>query len=187
MKGIISNINRRENEPYHDVCLAMGICRPAKMDYIVEKCTEIGVSSFEFYYSEKSYAKIKEDLSSARKISRLRRIMIAAVKQSRRSIFPSISEFRTFSEILTLSENYDCRLLAEQDESPLPLERAMEQARHCKKIILMVGPESGLSNDEIEAASNAGFKPVSLGPRRLRAETAGIIFPAMVMHHLGDL
>ncbi|MEE9555309.1 MAG: RsmE family RNA methyltransferase [candidate division Zixibacteria bacterium] len=187
VKGIISNITRLENEPYHDICLAMGVCRPAKMDHIVEKCTEIGVSSFEFYYSEKSYSKIKKNLSSTRKVSRLRRIITAAAKQSKRSILPSVAEFKTYSEIVALSDKFDLSLAAVCRDSAKPIEKVIDKSGNSKKILLLVGPESGFSDDEIETASNAGFKTVSLGPRRLRAETAGIIFPTIVLNHLGDL
>lgn len=187
IKGIISNVTRLENEPFHNICLAMGVCRPAKMDYIVEKCTEIGVSSFEFYYSEKSYSKIKEDLSSARKVSRLRRIITAAAKQSKRSILPSVGEFKTYSEIVAISDNFDLSLVAVCHDSAKPVEKAIDKSGNSKKILLLVGSESGFSNDEIETAMNAGFKMVGLGPRRLRAETAGIIFPTLVLNHLGDL
>lgn len=185
--GIISSTVRLENEPFHHICLAMGICRPAKMDYIVEKGTEIGVSSFLFYYSEKSYSKIKEDLSSVRKISRLRRLITAAVKQSGRSVIPSVGGFKTFTEILALAPDYDISLAATIHAESRPIERILPKSHELKKILLLVGPESGLSDDEIESARSAGFLPVSLGPRRLRAETAGIIFPSLVLDHLGDL
>lgn len=187
VKGLISNITRLENEPFHHVCLAMGICRPAKMDFIVEKCTEIGVSSFLFYYSEKSYSQIKEDLSSARKVSRLRRIIRAAAKQSRRTIIPSVDEFKTFSEILGLSGGYDVSLAAILSDSAKPLEQAIERSHEKKKVLLLVGPESGLSDDEIDSSGAAGFIPVRLGPRRLRAETAGVVFPTLVLNYLGDV
>jgi len=187
IKGIISSTTRLENEPFHDICLAMGVCRPAKMDYIVEKCTEIGVSSFEFYYSEKSYARIREDLSSTRKISRLRRIIIAAVKQSRRSVIPKAAEFKTFTEILALSEKFDLSLAAVIHSSAAPIEKAIRKTHETKRILLLVGPESGLSDGEVDSARSAGFLPVSLGPRRLRAETAAVVFPTLVLNHLGDL
>jgi 16S rRNA (uracil1498-N3)-methyltransferase len=187
ISGIVSNVTRLENEPYHHICLAMGICRPAKMDYIVEKGTEIGVSSFEFYYSEKSYAKIKEDLSSARKVSRLRRIITAAAKQSKRTLLPSVNEFKTYSEILALAGDFDLSLVAMERDPARPIEKTVGKSHEMKKILLLVGPESGLSDDEVDSALSSGFQPTSLGPRRLRAETAGVIFPALVLSHLGDI
>lgn len=187
IKGIVSNITRLENEPFHHVCLAMGICRPAKMDYIVEKGTEIGVSSFEFFYSEKSYAKTKEDLASARKISRLQRIIEAAVKQSKRTLIPQVSKFKTFAEILEISTDFDLALAATIGHNAKPLDDAVDKSRQLKKVIALVGPESGLTDHETEIAIARGFLPISMGTRRLRTETAGIVFPALILNHLGDL
>lgn len=187
VEGLVTNVTRLENEPFHSVTLAMGICRPAEMDLIVEKGTEIGVSSFAFYYSEKSYARAKEDLSSARKISRLKRVARAAAKQSKRSIMPAMAPFAIYTEILGLKDAHDQSLMATQHESSRPLEFVLNKSPDSKKILLLVGPPSGLSDDETKTAIESGFVPVRLGPRRLRAETSGLVFPAIVLHSLGDL
>jgi 16S rRNA (uracil1498-N3)-methyltransferase len=187
VKAIISNVTRLENEPHIDLTLAMGICRPAKMDDVVEKGTETGVSSFLFYYSEKSYARYKDEVSSKSKSSRLKRVVKAAVKQSRRSLIPEISDFVLYTEILLEKKNYDLALVAESSSQSKSVDEVVAQSPDIKKIILIVGPESGLTDDEFDMAVEAGFKPVSLGMRRLRAETAGIIFPALVLNRLGDL
>jgi 16S rRNA (uracil1498-N3)-methyltransferase len=185
--GLISNVTRLENEPFHHITLAMGICRPSKMDLIVEKGTEIGVSSFIFYYSEKSYLKIKGDSSSVRRISRLQKIVRAAAKQSKRSVIPSVMQFKTFAETLGVRGDYDRSLLADSSISSRTIEQAVRKSHDLKKLLLLIGPESGLTDDEISLAIDAGFSPVRLGPRRLRAETAGVIFPTLVLNYLGDL
>jgi 16S rRNA (uracil1498-N3)-methyltransferase len=185
--GIIANTSRLENEPFYNITLAQGICRPNKMDEIVEKGTEVGVSGFIFYYSDKGYSRQTEDSSSTKKTSRLVRIARAAAKQSKRSIIPNITEFVTFGELLSLRKDYDLALVAHQDVSSKPIEHYLEEIAAIRKILLLVGPESGLSESEFEACLNAGFMPVGLGPRRLRTETAAMIFPALILHQLGDL
>lgn len=187
VKGLISNVTRLENEPFHSVTLAMGICRPSKTDFIVEKGTEIGVASFVFYYSEKSYLKVEGNSSSVRKISRLKKIARAAAKQSRRSIIPSVAQFKTFAETLDISGDFDLCLIAESNRSSKTMEQTIRKSHDLKRLLLLVGPESGFTDDEISSAIDAGFLPVRLGPRRLRAETAGVIFPTLVFNHLGDL
>ena len=187
VEGLVSNVTRLENEPFHNITLAMGICRPAEMDLIVEKGTEIGVSSFIFYYSEKSYARAREDLSSSRKISRLKRVVRAAVKQSKRSVIPAIAPFGIYTEIMALNDDHDQSLIAALNESSKPMESVLDRSPDSKRILLLVGPPSGLSDDETRIAIDSGFVPVRLGPRRLRAETAGLVFPAMVLLSLGDL
>jgi len=187
VKAIISNVTRLENEPHIDLTLAMGICRPAKMDDVVERGAETGVSSFLFYYSEKSYARYKDEVSSKNKSSRLKRVVKAAVKQSRRSLIPEIQDFALYTEILPKAKNFDLALVAESSPQSRPVDQVIVQSPDIKKIILLVGPESGLTDEEFDMAVEAGFKPVSLGTRRLRAESAGIIFPALVLNRLGDL
>ena len=187
IRGLISNVTRLENEPFHNVTLAMGICRPSRMDFIVEKGTEIGVSSFIFYYSEKSYLKIKVDSSSVRRISRLKKIVRAAAKQSKRSVIPSVTQFKTFAETLGIKGEFDLSLMAISNRSSRTMEQAVQKSHDLKKLLLLVGPESGFTDDEISSAIDAGFSPVKLGPRRLRAETAGVLFPTLVLNHLGDL
>lgn len=187
VRGLISNVTRLENEPFHNVTLAMGICRPSRMDFIVEKGTEIGVSSFIFYYSEKSYLKIKGDSSSVRRIARLKKIVRAAAKQSKRSVIPSVMQFKTFAETLGIKGEFDLSLIANSSRSSRTMEQAVQKSHDLKKMLLLVGPESGFTDDEISLAIETGFLPVRLGPRRLRAETAGVLFPTLVLNHLGDL
>ncbi len=187
VKGLISNVTRLENEPFHNITLAMGICRPSKMDFIVEKGTEIGVASFVFYYSEKSYLKAEGDSSLVRKISRLKKIARAAAKQSKRSVIPSVAQFKTFAETLGINGDFDLCLIAVSSKSSRTIEQTIQKSHDLKRLLLLVGPESGLTDDEISSAVDAGFLPVRLGPRRLRAETAGVIFPTLVFNHLGDL
>jgi 16S rRNA (uracil1498-N3)-methyltransferase len=187
VKAIISNITRLENEPFHNITLAMGICRPAKMDEIVEKGVEIGVSSFMIFYSDKSYVKLTEEKTAAKRISRLKRITLAAVKQSKRSLIPKFHEPLTFTELIKKVGGFDLSLIAEKHQTSKSLAEYKFISSEFKDVLLVVGPESGLSGEEVDLAVKMGIKPVSLGQRRLRAETAGMIFPALVLNHLGDL
>lgn len=187
IRGRITSITRLDNEPFYQITLAHGICRPNKMDEIVEKGTELGINSFIFYYSDKGYAKMLENSSPERKISRLNRIIRAAVKQSKRTVIPQVGEFVSLHEILRRKNDYDLSLFAIQHENARTLDCYLDRSRDIKRILLLVGPESGYSEDEEAACLGSGILPVSLGPRRLRTETAGIIFPALVLSYLGDL
>jgi 16S rRNA (uracil1498-N3)-methyltransferase len=187
VKGLISNVTRLENEPHIDITLAMGICRPARMDEVVEGSTELGVSSFLFYFSEKSYLHEYDDNSVKRKITRLKRITRSAAKQSLRSVIPEIHDFVMFNDVIKLSVEYDIALVAESKSGSRPVDESVTPSTDTKKILLLIGPESGLTDDEYDSAVEYGFRPVNLGIRRLRAEIAGIIFPALVLNRLGDL
>jgi 16S rRNA (uracil1498-N3)-methyltransferase len=184
---MISSITRLENEPFAQITLAQGLCRPAKMDDIIERGTEIGVVSFCFYYSEKAYSRMMVEPGTARRIIRLERVARAAAKQSKRSLIPSVEPLAPYGDILKMRIEFDLALVAAIDPKARPLGDQLGGAANAKKILLLVGPESGLTDEETESAINAGFLPVSFGPRRLRTETAGIIFPALVLNYLGDL
>jgi 16S rRNA (uracil1498-N3)-methyltransferase len=185
--ALISSVTRLENEPFCQITLAQGLCRPNKMDEIVEKGTETGVSSFIFFFSEKGYCSMPDGSSSARKVARLRRIARAAAKQCKRSLIPTIRELMTFSEVLSLKNEFDLALLATRGPSSKSVEYYFGDSAVFKKILLLVGPESGLSDDEINACLGRGLLPTSLGARRLRAETAAMIFPALVLNRLGEI
>ena len=187
VKGIISNVTRLENEPYIDITLAMGICRPGKMDEVVERSTELGVSSFLFFFSGKSYLREYDENSVKRKITRLKKIARAAAKQSLRSVIPEILDFVMFNDIIKLSIEYDMALVAESKPGSKAVDETISPSANTKKLLLLIGPESGLTDDEYDTAVEYGFRPVNLGIRRLRAETVGIIFPALVLNRLGDL
>lgn len=187
VNAIISAVTRLENEPFCQITLAQGICRPSKMDEIVEKGTETGVSSFIFFYSDKGYSKMQSQSFSSGKTTRLKRIARAAAKQCKRSLIPAIGEFLPFRQVLDLRSEHDLSLFAEAGPSSRTVEHYLNPSSSVKRILLLVGPESGLSDDEVAACLEKGFLPTSLGPRRLRAETAAMIFPALVLHHLGEI
>jgi 16S rRNA (uracil1498-N3)-methyltransferase len=185
ISGIIAATTRLENEPFYQITLAQGLCRQGKMDDIVEKGTELGVASFVFFYSEKGY--MNSDDAPHKRLKRLDRVARAAAKQSKRSLIPSVSDPMPFSQMLRLRNQYDLSLAAVFHPDSRPVETYLEDMSAIKRILLAVGPESGCSDVETAACIEYGFLPVSLGPRRLRTETAGIVFPSLVLSRLGDL
>lgn len=183
--GEIINTTRLENEPLTKITLAVGLCRPAKIDFIVEKGTELGISQFIFFVSEKTLADDKIDRSANKKLPRWQKIAAAATKQSLRTIIPEISAIVHFDDILRLPMDYHLSLIADMNHEPENLDRHLKSAP--RDILLLVGPEAGLSNREIKKAIDFGFKLIKLGPRRLRAETAAILFASLVMEKAGEI
>ncbi|MCP4582986.1 MAG: 16S rRNA (uracil(1498)-N(3))-methyltransferase [candidate division Zixibacteria bacterium] len=181
----IIKTTRLENEPLLKLSLAMGLCRPAKIDFIVEKGTEIGVSHFHFFSSEKTLADDYIDRSANKKIARWKKIATAAAKQSLRTIVPQIHPPVAFADILRLPIDYHLSLIADMTHQPSSLDNLFtDQPREA---LILVGPEAGLSAKEIDKALDVGFKPIKLGPRRLRAETAAILFASLVMEKAGEI
>jgi len=181
---IISTV-RLENEPLVKLSLAVGLSRPAKIDYIVEKGTEIGVYRFYFFTSEKTLVEDKLDSPAMRKISRWKKLAVSAAKQSLRTVVPEILPPVHLDEILALADDYELALLADMKATPSSIADLMADSP--REILLMIGPESGLSENEIKRALNAGFRAVKLGPRRLRVETAAVVSATLLMSAAGEL
>jgi len=181
---IISTV-RLENEPLVKLSLAVGISRPAKIDYIVEKGTEIGVNRFYFFTSEKTLIEDKLDSPAIRKISRWNKLAQSAAKQSLRTVIPEILPPVHLDRILALAGDYQLALIADMNTAPSSISDLMADSP--REILLLIGPESGLSESEISRAINAGFKAIKLGPRRLRVETAAVVSAALVMSTAGEL
>lgn len=181
----IISTTRLENEPLLKLSLAVGLCRPAKIDFIIEKGTEIGVSHFHFFSSDKTLADDSLDRSADKKLSRWHNIAVAATKQSLRTIVPKIHPPVKFDNIIQMSIDYHLSLIADMTHEPSSLERLFADSP--REVLLLVGPEAGLTNSEIEKALAADFKPIKLGPRRLRVETAAILFASLVMEKAGEI
>ncbi len=162
---------RKLGEPAVHVTLAQALLKGERFDWLVEKATEIGVTTIIPFTCDRTVA-----ASSPQKLSRWRRVASAAVKQSGRSVIPDIGMSKTFEQILTLGVNCAIRLIAHPGNkalTSLPMENNRRNAT--VRILLVVGPEGGFTNEEIDQAKDQSFQPVSLGPRRLRGETAGIV------------
>ena len=185
VKARIAATIRLENEPHSKITLAIGLCRPAKIDFIIEKGTELGISNFYFFNSENTPLGNDGDGFSSRKLTRWHRLAAAAAKQCLRTVIPEIHPPIKFAELLALKINYDIALMADMGGDSISLSALLNGAR--REILLVVGPESGFTDQELGFARKAGFKPVKIGPRRLRAETAAIVFSALVMAAAGEL
>jgi 16S rRNA (uracil1498-N3)-methyltransferase len=181
----IAETSRMENESLCRITLACGLCRLAKVDFIVEKGTELGVDEFYFFVSNKTLADEISEKSAASKITRWRKLTQSAAKQSLRTIIPEIYPIAKYEDILSLGKKHELSLIAEFGaESKIPLRAVSAKP---SSALLLVGPESGLETQEIELAHQAGFIPFGLGPRRLRAETAAMAFTTIIMSQLGEL
>jgi 16S rRNA (uracil1498-N3)-methyltransferase len=187
LEAKILSRTRMENEPLCRVTLAQAVCRQERMDFLIEKATEIGVSSIIPILTERSIVRVSSPLQRKRKIERWQRIAIAAMKQSLRTVLPEIQDFAEFGHLLTKSGHYDLCLIASLDKSSKNLSECRQLKKGLKDVLLIVGPEAGFTDHELARAKVRGAISVSLGFRRLRAETAGLVFSSLVLHRLADL
>jgi 16S rRNA (uracil1498-N3)-methyltransferase len=187
LQGKILSRIRKENEPDSHITLAQAIGRQERMDFLIEKATEIGVSSIIPIQTERGLVKFGGSTKSRAKMERWRRIAIAGMKQSLRTILPEIENITPFENLLTRIKSYDLTLIASLEKDSKSIRDCEELKRKTRKILLIVGPEAGFSPAELSKVKLQGAIPITLGARRLRAESAGMLFLSLILHHLNEL
>jgi 16S rRNA (uracil1498-N3)-methyltransferase len=182
-------IEKRDHEPAAiRISLAQASLKSKKMDSLIQKATELGITAFIPVETERSIVKIKE--REAGKIERWRKIAHEAAKQSRRSLLPDIHPPRPFSAVL--SESKDSRRFILTEDRGTYLREVLTNPLGNRgfgpapSVLLLVGPEGGWAAAEVKAAHDHGFESVSLGQRVLRAETAALAALALISHFWGD-
>jgi 16S rRNA (uracil1498-N3)-methyltransferase len=161
--------------------LAVAVSKASKLDWVVEKATELGVARIVPFASERTIAAVER---ATGRIDRWRRIASAAAAQSGRARCPEVVAIETFAQLLPLAATHDRSWLFSPGGGP-PLAGPVGGA--VRSVVVVTGPEGGFSTREIAQAIEAGFALASLGPRVLRAETAAIAAVALAQHRWGDL
>jgi len=171
--------NRAESKT--SITLYQGVPKSDKMDFIIQKCVELGVCNIVPVESARCVAKIKD---SDKKRVRWQRIAEEAAKQCGRGIIPQIGIACSFSE--AIKANHDLKIMPYECEEDSNLADALKGASAGADIAIYIGPEGGFEQAEADSAAKAGVKTVTLGPRILRCETAGIATISAVMYDLGE-
>jgi 16S rRNA (uracil1498-N3)-methyltransferase len=170
-----------ERESKLNLTLAQGISRGERMDWVMQKATELGVMRIVPVITERTMVKLDER-QSERKVEHWRGIVIAACEQSGRNRVPEIATPCAFHEVLRSPDEQGKKLLLSPTGSLNARELALSG-----RAMLLVGPEGGLSPAEQELAVAAGFEQVRMGPRVLRTETAAIAALTILQHDFGDI
>ncbi len=185
-EGEIQKCTRYVGEPNNQLTLAQAIPKGNRFDLVVEKCTEIGIAAFIPLLCE--YSIIEE---TSTRISRWKKIAIAAMKQSARSILPEITPAQTIHEVIRKKGLLKLGLIANNGTGARSLSEIFAELKRKstqpKSVIMLIGPEGGFSTNEVTFALENGFSAFSLGPRRLRSDTAGIVASAVLMELMGEL
>lgn len=176
-----------QNEPKLHLTLAICLPKGDKLELIVQKCVELGISKVVVVESERSVSRLEKD-KAADKMARWRRIAAEAAEQSGRAVIPEMTGIIKFSELTALIQETDLAIVAWEEEQDITLKQILQANADAKSALLIIGPEGGLSESEIEIAMLAGAKSVSLGRRVLRSETAAIAACSVVMYEIeGEL
>lgn len=199
-KGIIQEIHQEEalillqeifprEEIEYSIHLIQGIPKIKKMEEIIEKGTEIGIHYFHPVFMKRSYSSLST-LQLQEKRNRWERIARSAIKQSKVFHMPIISEVTTFASFFDhfSASSFDIKLVAYEAERTKNLFSALskgfiEETKE-KHVWLCVGPEGGITDEEIKVLNDHGFCEVTLGKTILRTETAGYFMAGLVQYIL---
>ena len=181
----IQKILPSQSESPLEVTLAQSLLKGEKMDYLIQKATELGVRRVIPFLSSRSIPRLDES-QLFRRQQRWEKIAIEASKQCGRGIIPSVDPLQDYSNLLKNAPNEALRLLLWEKEG-VRLKDFLRGLTEKKEGFFVVGPEGGLSKEEVIQAEQFGFIPVFLGERILRAETVSLCILSILQYEWGDL
>ena len=167
-----------KTEPGINVTLYQAYPKSAKMEEIVQKAVELGAFGIVPFISHRCVKRPEES-------SRLRRVALSAVKQCGRSVLPTVADVLRFDDALKLMKTHDKLIVCWEEERETPLKAAL--SGEAGNIGVVIGPEGGLEVAEVKRMREAGGISVTLGPRIMRTETAGIAVMAAVFYDKGQM
>ena len=177
---IIVNEYIAENRQSHlQLELAIGISRGERMDWVLQKATELGATKITPLITERTEVKLGGERAD-KKMEHWQQILISACEQCQRNLLPELTEPKLFSEWLSECDAELKFVLHHRDNQGLPHEKSPQS------VALLIGPEGGLDDDEIAQAFAHQFSPLTLGPRVLRTETAPVAAISVVQYLWGD-
>lgn len=175
----IGEHHNKESESSLTTELAIGVSRGERMDWVLQKATELGVNRITPVFAERTEVKLKGDRLE-KKMQHWQQIIISACEQCTRNTLPELAPATSALDYI-LSSNSEQKFVLHH--------RTVKQLRDIKKpesVALLIGPEGGLTDEEIKAAEDNGFSPLALGPRVLRTETAPIAALSVLQFVWGD-
>ena len=164
-------------EPEIDVTLYPAILKGDKMEFVVQKCTELGVNAIRPFVSANCECRV-----TAVRVDRLKKIAEEASKQCGRGIIPKICEVIDFSVLVSELSAYDLVVFPYENAKEVDLKSFLRNAPSGNKIAIVVGSEGGFKSEEAEQIESVGATSVSLGSRIMRAETASVAVLSAVMY-----
>jgi len=167
-----------------EIILLQALPEKERMEWIIQKATELGVSAIVPFKSARSIS-LEEREAKQKKAHRWQEVAVKAVQQSRRARVPHVEAYRSFREALNACGGEGLKILLWEKKG----EHLRKVLNHypAKKVYAIVGPEGGLTEEEVSLAKEAGFIPIKLGQRILRTETAAITLVGLLQYELGDL
>ncbi|WP_108669598.1 16S rRNA (uracil(1498)-N(3))-methyltransferase [Peribacillus acanthi] len=175
------------NELPIKVVIASGLPKGDKLEYIVQKGTELGACGFVPFNADRSIVKWDEK-KSQKKLERLQKIAKEAAEQSHRSFLPMIHDSKRLKDLIAFSKEFTHKVVAFEEQAKQgevsAFAKVLQSAQNGDSLLIVFGPEGGLSSIEIDELEKNGFIACGLGPRIMRTETAPLYALAAVSYQL---
>jgi len=169
-----------------NITLLQGIPKSDKLEMIIQKAVELGVSEIIPVKTKRVVVKIDEKKVDT-KVNRWNAIAESAAKQSKRSIIPKVYEPMSIDNALEIVKDFGVKLIPYENADGIDkTRRILDNMDKTKNIAVFIGPEGGFEESEVERIKNSGFEVITLGKRILRTETAGLALLSNIMIRLED-
>ena len=176
-----------KKEPPVHISVAQAMLKEKKMDRLLRHLCELGIARWIPFICERSVP-IPGKKGQSTRSERWYKILQESMKQCQRAMLPQIAETKAFEDILDLGRNYDLKIVFfENEKTSFSALRLTAGQPPPQNVLLILGPEGGFTDREIDAARVAGFRIAGLGPRILRAETATIAACTLAQFLFGDM
>ncbi len=175
---------KNENEPQSEIILFQSVIKNEKMDLLIQKVTELGITKIVPVITERTVVKIEDSKKEIKKQERWQKIVLEACKQCGRSRVPKVLPAQSFENALKIFEKCDQKIVAYEEEKT---ESIVNVIKKSKSIGYFIGAEGGITKEEHQKLKEKGAISVSLGKRILRAETAAIVTGGIILALNGDM
>ena len=174
-------------EPAVQTVLFQSLIKGEKMEFVIQKAIEIGVTVIIPIITERCIVKLESDKKTKSKCERWQKIAESAAKQSKRGIVPEVLWPMTFKEALTYAkQQLEVSCIPFENEHAYHIKTYLKNCK-AKSIGIFIGPEGGFTDEEVLLASTFQISPITLGKRILRSETAGLVTLANIMYEMGEI
>lgn len=182
---VIEPLIEDQELPVH-VTIAQGLPKGDKMELVIQKGTELGAHAFVPFTSTRTIVQL-DGKKEQKRMERWGKIAKEAAEQAHRKRVPEIDPVLSWKQLLAKGGEFDLALLAYEHERASTLHQHLLTMAQGKRILLAIGPEGGFSDTEVKEAMDRGFKPVMLGKRILRTETAALYGLAAISYYYEQL
>lgn len=185
--GTIKERYAASTEPQVEVVLFQSLIKGEKLEWVIQKSIEIGVTTIIPIETSRCIVKLESKKKTDAKVQRWNKIAEAAAKQSGRGIVPKVMEPITFKEALSYAnEHLDAACIPYEKEKEQSIKTFLQKS-NASRVGILIGPEGGFTEDEVRMAMESSIVSVTLGPRILRSETAGLVVLANIMYEMGEM